>query len=391
MRIVFTGGGTGGHIMPFESIIEAVRIQYTEKKSLLPAFTDPEELSLFFLGVVTPEGKEFFDRYQVATYDIPSGKVRRYISFLTITDILFQLPLGIIIALIRMWIIMPDVVVSKGGYGSIPTTVAAILYRIPILLHESDVTPGASNEFMMRFASAITLGFAVSREYLSQYSKKLFVTGTPTRTLISKDRKKDSKTSFGFPESEHVVLVMGGSQGAQQINDALIGSLPTLINDMAIIHITGEAHHAAMEKIAGEFLATSSRKTMYKSFPSLQGADMARALMAADSAVTRAGASSLAEIARLRIPSLIIPLASAANDHQRKNALAFEAAGAALVLDPNNVTTHLLSQGIERLISDQQLRTAIVKNIEALDFPHAALDIATLALELASGYLPSSK
>ncbi len=118
---------------------------------------------------------------------------------------------------------------------------------------------------------------------------------------------------------------------------------------------------------------------------------MTRALMASDSAVSRAGASSLAEIARLRIPSLLIPLASSANDHQRKNALAFEAAGAAIVLEPNNVTTHLLSQGIERLISDEELRTAIVQNITALDFPHAALDIASLALELASGYLPSNK
>jgi UDP-N-acetylglucosamine--N-acetylmuramyl-(pentapeptide) pyrophosphoryl-undecaprenol N-acetylglucosamine transferase len=366
MRIILTGGGTGGHIMPFESIVEALRKEYAEKKETLPGFTDPELLEISFLGI-------------------------RYASALNIIDIILRLPLGIIIALIQVWKIMPDVVISKGGYASIPTCIAAIIYRIPILLHESDVVPGSSNAFVMKFASAITLGFAVSREYLKQFEKKLFVTGTPTRMLLSEEKNSGSKQQFGIPETEHVLLVMGGSQGAQQINDALIASLPVLIEKMAIIHITGEAHHVAIEKVSQEFLAKSARKDMYKSFPTLQGAKMTQALMASDSAVTRAGASSLAEIARLRIPALIIPLAGAANDHQRKNALAFEAAGAALVLDPVNVSPHLLTQEVERLISDEQLRTAIVNNIKALDFPHAALDIATLAIELASGYVPSKK
>lgn len=391
MRIVLTGGGTGGHIMPFESIVEALRIKYKETQNTLPGFTDPELLEISFLGILTAEAKEFFTRYQIPTHSIPSGKMRRYPSVMNIIDVAFRLPIGIVIALIDMWKIMPDVVVSKGGYASMPVCIAAIIYRIPILLHESDVVPGSSNAFVMRFAAAVTLGFAVSRQYLQQYEKKLFVTGTPTRMLIAENRNKESRQEFGIPAEEHVLLVMGGSQGAQQINDALIASLPELVEKMAIIHITGEAHHVAIEKVSQEFLAKSSRKEMYKSFPTIQGAKMTQALMASDSAVIRAGASSLAEIARLRIPSLIIPLDGAANDHQRKNALAFEAAGAALVLDPTNVSPHLLTQEVERLISDTQLRTAIVQNIKALDFPHAAMDIATLALELASGYLPTKK
>lgn len=391
MKVVLTGGGTGGHIMPFESIIEALRAEYTEKQQTLPSFTDPNTLEISFLGVVTPEGKEFFDRYQVATYNIPSGKMRRYASLLNIIDIAYRLPIGIIIALYQMWRIMPDLVISKGGYASIPTSLSAIIYRVPILLHESDVTPGSSNQFMMRFASAVTLGFAVSRQYLQPYARKLFVTGTPTRTQITQDRKIESKQELGFPASEHVLLVMGGSQGAQQINEAIIAKLPSLISTMAIVHITGDLKHVAMKKVAEEFLANNPRRGMYKCFASLQGADMARVLMACDSVVTRAGASSLAEIARLKIPALIIPLAGSANDHQRKNALAFEAAGAALVLAPNNVTPHLLEQGITRLVSNQELRSALIKNINILDFPQAAHDIAVLAIQLASGYLPTTK
>lgn len=391
MRIVLTGGGTGGHIMPFESIVEALRLKYKETQQTLPRFTDPQLLEISFLGVLTPEAKEFFTRYQIPTHSIPSGKMRRYASAMNIIDVAFRLPIGIVIAIVQMWKIMPDVVISKGGYASMPVCIAAIIYRIPILLHESDVVPGSSNAFVMRFAAAVTLGFAVSRQYLQQYEKKLFVTGTPTRMLIANDRNQESKQEFGIPAEEHVLLVMGGSQGAQQINETLIASLPTLIEKMTIIHITGEAKHVAIKKVAEEFLAKSSRKEMYKPFPTLQGAKMTHALMASDSAVIRAGASSLAEIARLRIPALIIPLDGAANDHQRKNALAFEAAGAALVLDPTNVSPRLLTQAVERLISNEQLRTAIIQNIKALDFPNAALDIATLALRLASGYLPSKK
>lgn len=391
MRIVLTGGGTGGHVMPFESIIEALRTAYQEQQSSLPSFTDPETLELFFLGISTPQSKEFFDRYSVQTINIPSGKFRRYASVLNIVDIIYRLPIGIIVALYRMWRLMPDVVISKGGYASVPTVIAAVWYRIPVLLHESDVVPGSSNAFMMRFAAAITLGFAVSREYLDKYKHKLFVTGTPTRTLMATDQKQQSKTALGFDAQEPVLLVMGGSQGAQQINEALLSSLKKIIEQMAIIHITGEAHFKAVQTVAEEFIAQSPRKEKYKAFASLHGAEMVRALQAADGVVSRAGASSLAEIAQLRIPSLIIPLDSAANDHQRKNALAFEAAGAALVLDPTNVTANLLSSGIERIMTDEQLRSTIITNITALDYPHAALDIAELALRLASGYLPSKK
>lgn len=390
MRIVLTGGGTGGHVMPFESIIEALRAVHVRDMGSFPAFCEPNELELFFLGVTTPEGEALFKKYDVPSYQIPSGKRRRYVSIKNIIDLVYILPLGIVIALWRMWVLMPDAVVSKGGYASIPTTLAAVFYRIPILLHESDVIPGSSNTAMARFASAITLGFAVSQEYLSQWKSKLFVTGTPVRMFAATSEKNHAKRSFGFTESDRIVLVMGGSQGAQQINEALLPVLPAIVEHAGVIHITGQEHFAAVTKVAAELLASSDHKDRYKPYAYLTG-QMALALLASDAAVSRAGASSLAEIARLRIPSLIIPLASSANDHQRKNALAFEAAGGALVLEPNNVSPHLLEQSITRLVTDTTLRQTLAKNLVALDFPNAALDIAHLALQLASGFRPEKK
>lgn len=390
MRIVLTGGGTGGHIMPFESIVEALRATYKQELSSLPSFLEPEHLEIYFFGVTTPASDELFKKYSVPVRHIPSGKMRRYASALNILDILWFLPIGILIAIIRMWQVMPDIVVSKGGYGSIPSVLAATLYRIPIILHESDAVPGAANSSLMRFASAITLGFAVSREYLQQWGYKLFVTGTPVRVLMNKQDKAGAKKTFEIPESETVLLVMGGSQGAQQINEALLAILPTIIEKMAVIHITGEAGHDAVVKVANEFIAKSSRKDLYKPFPYL-AEKMSTALLATDIAVSRAGASSLSEIAHLRIPSVIIPLDSAANDHQRKNALAFEASGGALVLEPNNLSPHLLEQSVMRLFSDPSLKQTLSNNLAALDFPNSALDIAKLTFQLASGFRPKKK
>lgn len=387
MRIVLTGGGTGGHVLPFESIIEALRALYAKEKNNLSESLDPEELDISFLGVSNTEIDQFFQHHDIAVKHIPSGKMRRYASFLTITDIFFKLPLGIIIALYKMWQIMPDVVVSKGGYGSIPCVLAAVVYRVPILLHESDVVPGSANTSIMKFASAITIGFAVSKEYLQPYAKKLFVTGTPVRLTIPNTDKQSAKRTFGFPEHEAVLLVMGGSQGAKQINEALLVILSTIIEKMCVLHITGQTQYEAVAKVASEIISKSPRKAFYKSVAYL-GETMASALLAADAVVARAGASSLAEIARVRVPSLIIPLSSSANDHQRKNALAFEAAGAALILDPANLSPHLLEQSILRLVTDKDLRTILSKNLEALDFPSAATDIAKIAFQLAGGFRP---
>ncbi len=388
MRIVLTGGGTGGHITPFESIIEHLRMVHAKEKGNLPKFLDPETIEISFMGPLTPEGQEMFSSYHIPAIHIPSGKMRRYASPLTIIDMLFRLPYGILRGLAILWRIMPDVVISKGGYGNIPAIIAAIVYRIPIVIHESDVVPGASNRFTMRFAAAITLGFAVSREYISEWKHKLFVTGTPVRVSSTTTNKNGAKATFHIPESEPLILVMGGSQGAQQINEALLPALPELIEKMAIVHIAGPRQFEAVQKLASELLASSSRKALYKVFPYVQN-NMTAALLACDAAVTRAGASSLAEIARFRIPALIIPLASAANDHQRKNALAFEAAGGALVLDPDNVSPNLLKQSILRLISDASLQETLKKNLAALDFPNAAQDIAALSIKIASGLRPS--
>lgn len=388
MRVVLTGGGTGGHIIPFAPVIEALRTLHVEKKSSLPKYLEPKHLDITFMGVATPEARELFGSYSVPVINIPSGKLRRYASGLTIIDILFRLPVGILWAAFTLWRIMPDVVVSKSGYGSLPTVLAAALYRIPVLLHESDAVPGIATKQLSRFAAGIALGYGMAAEYLGTHAKKCVATGNPVRSQLRRISRAEGRRNLNISEEEFVLLVLGGSQGAKQINEALLAALPRLITNTTIIHVTGSKQFAAVQAISKELLAHSPRKDFYRAHGFL-GEVLLLAMAAADAVVTRAG-STLAEIAAARKPALIIPLEGAANDHQRKNAHLFEAAGAALVLDPTNLGRNLFEQNVRRLRDDIDLRRQLSANSEHLDFPGAARDIANLAFYLAQGLEPKA-
>jgi len=194
---------------------------------------------------------------------------------------------------------------------------------------------------------------------------------------------------FNIPSNEFVLLVTGGSQGAQQINEALLALLPEIIVDTTILHITGPNNFQAVSTVASELLGQSPRKDYYKPFDYLSN-NMTDAIVAADAVITRAG-GSLFELAAARKATLIIPLDGAASDHQRKNAQAFEAAGAALVLDPTNMGRSLFADNVRRLRHDENLRKTLEQNIATLDFPNAARDIASLILYLAQGLHPQTK
>lgn len=383
MKVVLTGGGTGGHVTPFGRIIEALRQQYEQEKSKLPRRVDPEVLKIFFLGVRDSLTQEFFAKHQVKVIAIPSGKLRRYVSHVTILDLCIRLPIGIVWALIRMWILMPDVVVSKGGYGSVPTVVAAAFYRIPILLHESDSVPGLATRLLARFAQIIAVGFRETK-LDPKYAKKMVVTGIPVNNLITQLTQDEAKAKFGMERNEKVLLVMGGSQGAKQINEILLKILYQLIDMTAIIHIAGPTQFKAVQSVASEILAASPRKHLYQIYPYLTDL-MPYALVAADVVISRAGATTLAEIAILKKPSIIIPLSSAAGNHQYQNALIFEQYGAAVILLENNVNPSMVMHNVQTLLTDEKVRHGFIQRMSHLAHPTAGEHIANLALSLVKG------
>lgn len=387
MRVVLTGGGTGGHVLPFGALISALRAQFAAVHTQLPARLDPKELHITFMGVANETVREFFTAHDVRVVHIPSGKLRRYVSGLTLLDLLFRLPIGIVRAVVRMYAEMPDVVVSLGGYGSVPVVVAATVFRIPVLLHAPDAVLGLANRKMLRLAAAVSLGFEATRAHLGKYAYKGVQTGTPVREDLQRFTRTEARRVFGIPEGEHVLLVLGGSQGAKQLNEAILQVLPKLIADVTILHITGRDHFTAVSTVAREILAPFTRREYYKPFAYLTD-QMAPALVAADSIVARAGASTLAEIAALHTPALLVPLDGAAQNHQRANAQVFEAAGAALVLDPINLTPNLFENNVRRLIGETEARDHMRENLGQLDRPRAARQMAELAVQLAQGFAP---
>lgn len=374
MRIVFTGGGTGGHITPLLPVIDVLR-------------RGERDLDLYFLGVVTNQARELFAAYDVAVHNIPSGKLRRYASVLNIFDLLFWLPLGICLALLRMWWLMPEVVVSKGGYGSVPVVLAAWLYRIPILIHESDVIPGLANRKLAYFATIVAVGFEEARDHFGAQRHKVIVTGIPIRFELASIDTATAKKAFGLPPEAMLVLITGGSQGAAQINEVVLKVLPQLITEVHIIHLTGPDHFESVSAVANQLLEQSAYKSNYQIFPVLTD-QMGVAMVAADIIVSRAGATTLAEIARLRKPSLLIPLPGSAQDNQAQNATVFEQRGAARVLDAGNVGPHLFHRSLEELITSRELRASLSRNVAAFDHPQAAADVAALSLKLADGLVP---
>lgn len=387
MRIVLTGGGTGGHLIPFEPIVEALRTVYLEQKDTLPKNTDPARCDLYFLGIASQSTTQFFKRYDVAVTHIPSGKLRRYFSLATPFDLLIRLPLGILKSLMVMWFIMPDVVISKGGFASLPTTLAAAFYRIPILLHESDAAAGLANRLNAHLASAIAVGLPAAADSLKNHRRKVTVVGIPIRARFGTTPPATARQAFNLNAGDRVLLVMGGSQGAQQINEVLLKVLPQLIADFAIIHLTGPAHYQSVSTVAQELIAASAHHDRYQAYPELTDTIDA-AFAAADAVVTRSGATTLAELARCKKPALLIPLAHAANDHQRQNAAIFEAAGAARVLDPTNLGANLFEHNVRELMTNKTLRQQLTTNIARFDRPRAARDLAELALKLAQDLVP---
>lgn len=376
MRVVLTGGATGGHLVPFLPIIENLRTVATEKN---------KKLKIYFVGVLDKEAEQLLQKYDIAAINVPSGKIRRYASALNISDLFFRLPFGVLKAMFVMWWLMPDIVLSKGGFGSVPATFAASFYRIPIILHESDAVVGLANKFAAKRATLITTGFQQTATGLENFSNKLQFVGTPVRAVFRQPvTVAQAKTQLGFSADKKLTVITGGSQGAQQINEAVLKILPKLIADTSILHITGNNNFQAISQVSQEILASSQFAADYKAVPFLPD-QMHLAMLAADVVVSRSGATTLAELAATKTPALLIPLPDSAQGNQQLNANVFEQAGAARVLDSKNLGESLLLNNIQDLLQNDSLRQQMQAALGTLDTPNAGRQIAEFAFELTLG------
>lgn len=388
MRIVLTGGGTGGHLTPLIAVARYLR-QRAEEGKLPVLEPDEPDLELIYVGVVTDLDRSILESAGIPFRHVPSGKIRRYLSGapMTTVDLVFRLPIGIARALWEMFFLMPEIVFSKGGYGSIPTVIAAWIYRIPVLLHETDLVPGLANRWLSRYASAIAVGFRAAEA--SFPPRKVFVTGTPLRAAFQAlPDQATARQRHGLHDRKPVLFITGGSQGAQRINTVALAVLPVLLQDVQVIHQVGEKNLPAIREFIEADVQQLPDIADYHLFGSISEEEMAAAYAAADLVIGRAGGTTLAEVAAAGKPSLLIPLHEAAQQHQFENAYFFREQGAAVVLDETNLTPTLFTATIRRILENPQNIKLMADRVRTLQIPGATEAVGTALIEMAQGLIP---
>ncbi len=331
-RIVLTGGGTAGHVTPHLALLP----------HLLAAGYD-----VHYIG--TEDGIEhgMIAKLDGVTYHaVKSGKLRRYFDWKNFTDP-FRVIAGAFQSAHLMRKLKPDVCFSKGGFVSVPVVIGAWLNRVPTLCHESDLTPGLANKICAKFAKRIATTFPECAEALG--SKAVF-TGTPLRPELFSGSREKGLAMAGFTPDKPVLLMMGGSLGAQSVNKALRESLPALLPHMQVLHICGKKNlDESLQGLAGywqaEFLSD----------------DLPDAMAAADLILSRAGSNALCEFQALGKPMLLIPYPKGASrGDQILNAASFEKRGLARVMDQQDMTAESLTRALLDLLhSGEELRRAL--------------------------------
>lgn len=370
MRILFTGGGTGGHFYPIIAVAEKLNL-LAEKEKIL-------ELKMYFMSDA-PYDKNALYEQGISFVQVPAGKMRIYSSLKNFFD-LFKVFFGAIAAFFKMFVIYPDVVFAKGGYASFPALLAAFILRIPVMIHESDSAPGRVNRWAGKFAKRVAVSF---EEAGTNFPKeKTAWVGQPVRTSLQKVAKEGAFEYLKLDPTIPVIVILGGSQGAQIINNNIMEALPELLNRYQIIHQCGSKNIEDINMTISVSLKNHPNADRYKPFAFLNLLAMRMAAGAASLVISRAG-STIFEIASWGVPSIIIPITKSNGDHQRKNAYNYARAGGCEVIEENNLTPHLLISEIDRIMKDKEKREAMSKAALIFSKPDAAEKIAQEIINLA--------
>lgn len=320
-RIVFTGGGTAGHVTPNIALIPKLKELGYE---------------IFYMGSYDGIERKLIEDFDIPYYGIATGKFRRYFDPQNFSDP-FRVIKGVSEARKYLKEIKPNVVFSKGGFVSVPVVRAASSLKIPCVVHESDMTPGLANKLCIPVAKKVCCNFPETLKLLP--NKKAVLTGSPIREELLKGDKEAAYELCGFDSSKPVIMVIGGSQGSAAINQAVRDALPQLLTDFQIVHLCGK------EKMDNLLLTTKG----YKQFEYIKS-ELKDIFAMADIVISRAGANAINELLALKKPNLLIPLpSSTSRGDQLLNAKSFESQGFSIVVDEDDLTTKLLVEKVQEL------------------------------------------
>lgn len=346
MKILMTGGGSGGHFYPIIAVAEEIREICLKEKILQP--------EIFFMAPSPYNTKELLDKdiqFISATAGKRRVKPKGVSKILNFID-LFKMGWGVISATIKLYGIFPDIVFAKGGYTSFPAIMAARILGIPVILHESDSVPGRVNAWAGKFAERIALSYKEAVSFFPE--NKTAYTGNPVRKEIREPLTTGALEYLHLEENVPTVLILGGSQGARIINDAILSALPILVNKYQIIHQTGRVNLEEVKRTADLILENNEYKSRYHPFDYLSTLAM-RMSAGVSSLVISRGGSTIFEIALWGLPSILIPITESNGDHQRKNSYNYARDGGAIVIEEGNLSPDIIMNEIMRIVDNQKI------------------------------------
>lgn len=371
MKIVFTGGGTGGHFYPIIAVAQKVN-DIIDHEHIIDA-------KLYYVSN-SPYDRELLVQNELFYEEVGAGKMRTYFSFKNFSDI-FKIFFGTINAIFKLFSIYPDVVFGKGGYASFPAVFAARILRIPVVIHESDAAPGRVNKWAGRFAKRIAVSFPEAAKSFPE--ERTAWVGQPIRQEIEQPAPRAVALEyFKLDATVPVIVILGGSQGAELINNTILDALPRLVENYQIIHQTGISHFKTIAGEAEVVLANNKNKSRYQPQAFLNVLELKMAAGAATIIVSRAG-STIFEIAGWGVPAILIPFTKSNANHSRKNAFSYARAGGGSVVEEVNMTANILYSEIERILSDKTVYENMKRKAKAFAKPGAAEKIARELVNIA--------
>lgn len=346
-KIVFTGGGSAGHIVPNFPLIEAM-----QKKGF----------EVDYIGQKASMEAELISRLNIPFHGIHSGKLRRYMSVKNFSD-----PFKVLLGIFEAWKILgrlqPKLVFSKGGFVSFPVVLAAWFRRIPVIAHESDLTPGLANRLSYPFVQKTCLTFSHAQTHFKDKTR-VEVTGTPIREILFQGSREEGLRLCHFKDEKPCLLVIGGSQGAQNLNRLIRDMLPELIKTFQVIHLCGK----------GKVLPDLNSENYYQ-FEYIDE-EMRDLYAASDLLISRAGANTLYEILALGKPHILIPASTqGSRGDQIQNARFFEKQGVSTVLNEETLTS---LQFLNAVKEAWEKREEVTEKIKALQIKSGTSSIIQL-------------
>lgn len=363
MKIAVSGGGTGGHIYPALALIREI-----QKKD--------DTVEFLYIGTEKGLESQLVPRENIPFKSIHITGFRRKISFENVKTILRFLK-GVRDSKKMLKDFKPDVVIGTGGYVCGPVVYAAAKMGIPSIIHEQNSVPGLTNKFLSRYVDKIAICFEEARGFFPE--KKVVMTGNPRASEVLGKDGISGRLSAGLKLKLPTVLIFGGSRGARPINEAVIKSLTELSSKpYQVLYITGDAHFEEVQKEVE--LVGNPENVIIKPFVH----NMPEVLAGIDLTVSRAGATTLAELTSLGIPSILVPSPYVTDNHQEKNALALSEHGAARLLLEKNLTGPKLVEQIDQILGNEERLSDMKKSAKKLGIPDAAQRLYQLLAELAN-------